>query len=166
MKREDEDSSEIVVEKKPRRRLAVILVASALIMGAGAAGGLLAPKLLSASPAPAPAQAKAAEADPIATDTYSFAPIVVDVRDEQGGVHHLKVGLSAELADGMKETDMKPIAPRGREAAIAYLRAQSFEGLTDPKRFEEISKLLSEKVVAAMGKQRVRRILVTDYVAQ
>jgi flagellar basal body-associated protein FliL len=98
--------------------------------------------------------------------TASFSSLVVDIRSREGELHHLKVVLSFELADKFTEEDFKKWSPRGREVALTYLRSLDYEGATDPKKFEAIRKELCDKVKAAMGRKHVRRVLVTDFVAQ
>jgi flagellar basal body-associated protein FliL len=76
------------------------------------------------------------------------------------------VGIAIELANKKTEAEMKNYLPRGREAAIAYLRSREWDEITSSKLFETIKKDLSEQVIQAMGKERVTRVLVTDFVAQ
>ncbi len=70
----------------------------------------------------------------------AFEPLIVDVMDGEGTAHHLKLGLSAELAEGVTEDEFKLLMPRGREAAISYLRSLSFEEITNRKKFAKLRK--------------------------
>ena len=66
----------------------------------------------------------------------------------------------------LQEKEFELYSPRGREAAIIYLRQLKWEDAINPKKFEEIRKGLSEVMIKALGKKRVERIVITDYVAQ
>ncbi|MCA9596130.1 MAG: flagellar basal body-associated FliL family protein [Myxococcales bacterium] len=162
---EEEEKAPTEETKKPRGKLVFILVAVALTAAAGVGGVFFGPRLLGKAAA-APAPSASAPTDPPVTSTAQMSPIVVDVMADDGTMHHLKVVLSFELDDSVKEEDFKHYSPRGREAAVAYLRSQTFEHVTEPKRFPEISKKLSEVTTKAIGEKRIRRVLVTDYVAQ
>jgi flagellar FliL protein len=168
--------------KKGGGKVLLILVTVVLVAGAGVGGAMFGPKLLhppaaAATPAEdeehaeASEEAEAEEATPAPAGappavTTTFGPIVVDIRNGEGELHHLKVGLSFELAEKFTEDEFKRWTPRGREAAITYLRTLDYEGATDPKRFEAVRKELCDKVKAALGKKNIRRVLVTDFVAQ
>jgi flagellar basal body-associated protein FliL len=176
--------------KKGGGKVLLILVTVVLVGGAAVAGATLGPKLLH-PPAPAAAaegeaeggdehgteaapeeeeeaeshEAPASKAAP--TTSAAFSPIVVDIRGGEGELHHLKVVLSFELAEKFTEEDFKKWTPRGREAALTYLRTLDYEGATDVKRFDAIRKELCDRVKAALGgKKNIRRVLVTDFVAQ
>jgi flagellar basal body-associated protein FliL len=154
--------------KKSSSRVIVIVISGVLVVGAAVAGSLFGPRLLAAQPAavapPADGAAKA-EAGP-AGEVINFQPIVVDVHDKEGVIHHLKVGLAIEMPHGKVEADLKNYTPRGREAAIALLRSKEWDEITSAKMFEAVKKELSEHVSEAIGRERVSRVLVTDFVAQ
>lgn len=172
-------------EKKGGGKIILIAVTVVLVGGAAVAGALFGPKLLhgqgghAAAAAPPEDHAEAAE-EPEAESvpepeapppgspgaTASFSSLVVDIRSREGELHHLKVVLSFELAEKFTEEEFKKWAPRGREVALTYLRSLDYEGATDSKKFEAIRKELCDKVKAAMGRNHVRRVLVTDFVAQ
>ena len=78
----------------------------------------------------------------------------------------MKVGITVELPEKFTKEEFEKFSPRGREAAIAYLRSKDFDDLTDPKSFELVHKELSVAVIKAMGKKHVYRVVITDYVAQ
>lgn len=118
---------------------------------------------------PAPGKGKPAgggASTPEKLVVFKFEPIIVDVMDARGDAHHLKVGLAAELAEGALESDFKLLQPRAREAAITFLRSLTYEEITDAKRYAKLRKDLSRKVTAAVGEERVSRMLVVDFVAQ
>lgn len=98
--------------------------------------------------------------------TLDLGPIVLDVRDESGGVHHLKVGVAVELREGISLEEAKRYSPRGREAVIVCLRSKPFERLTSPKHFDEVRNELNLRVVEAFGKERIHRMRITDYISQ
>jgi flagellar basal body-associated protein FliL len=184
-----------VEKKKGKGKLVGILVALALILGAGAAGAVLAPKYLGGGdkaahkPAegeeaseeshdkgeegePEEEHAEEAEEKPkkaTAGDVHEIQgleAIVVDTRSADGNLRHIKVGLSIELMEGTKEAEFKAYVPRAREAAIGYFRTRDFEQLSDPKNFVQVVKDLNKEIIAAVGKKRAKRVVVTDFVAQ
>ena len=157
---------EVAAPKKSGGKLGII-AAVVLLVGAAAAGGLYGGRLLQHPAPPAAKQEappeKATEAPKAST---ALPPLVVDVRDKDGDIHHVKIGISFELGAETPEEDFAKCLPRGREAAIIYLRTQTFESVSDNKRFETLRKELLERVAEAVGKQRVQRVLLTDFVAQ
>jgi flagellar basal body-associated protein FliL len=154
---------EVAPAKKSGGKLGII-AAVVLLVGAAAAGGLYASKLLS-PPAPDAKQTPAEKPNEAPKASAALPALVVDVRDKTGDVHHLKIGISFELAE-VPEEEFARCIPRGREAALIYLRGQSYETVTDAKNFETLRKELLERVATAVGKQRVHRVLLTDFVAQ
>jgi flagellar basal body-associated protein FliL len=99
-------------------------------------------------------------------EVTNLQPIVVDTRSQDGQIRHLKIALSIEHPDAMKEAEFKAYVPRAREAAIWYLRTHDFDELSAPKNFEKLRKDLNENIINAVGKRRARRVLITDFVAQ
>jgi flagellar FliL protein len=99
-------------------------------------------------------------------EVTNLAPIVVDTRSADGQVRHLKIALSIEHPDTMKEAEFKAYVPRAREAAIWYLRTHDFDELSSPKNFDKLRKDLNDNILNAVGKRRARRVLITDFVAQ
>jgi len=168
MSEAEEDTPAPAPPPKKKRGIAGIAVAVVLAGGSAAAGTLFGPKLL-AKPAPAETppegSAGAAHERPM-NPTVAFQPIVVDVRVHTEELHHLKVTLTFELADGVTPEEFEKYSPPGREAAIYYLRSQTYDTVTDPEKFGKVTKELSERVVEAMGKKRIRRIMITDFVTQ
>ncbi|HVU05604.1 MAG TPA: flagellar basal body-associated FliL family protein [Polyangiaceae bacterium] len=103
--------------------------------------------------------------DAAPAETVPMPQVVVDVRDKDGDVHHLKVGLQFETKK-LPEEEFAKVLPRGREALVTYLRGLTFESATDPKAFEKIRKEIQDRTKKAVGKSRVKRVLITEYVAQ
>jgi flagellar protein FliL len=99
-------------------------------------------------------------------EVTNLQPIVVDTRSQDGQIRHLKIALSIEHPDTMKEAEFKAYVPRAREAAIWYLRTHDFDELSAPKNFEKLRKDLNDNIINAVGKKRARRVLITDFVAQ
>jgi flagellar basal body-associated protein FliL len=142
----------------------VIVVLTAICSTAGAAFG---PMITSrVKPAPAPAVSSEPVEEPPA-ESITLDPLIVDVREGAGPLHHLKVTLAVELASKPKdEEEMKRLIPRARDAAIEFTRALTFDEVTTPKRFESIRTELGERVAKAIGKARVKKVLFTDFVVQ
>lgn len=159
-------------EKKGGGGLVTALVSA--LVGGCIAGGIAVgvPRFLGDAHAakPAASAAPAASEGPPG-EVVALEPIVVNLAGKSDDeVHHLKVTLSLETPEGGGghggEDEMKKYTPRGREAAIRFLRAQSLERATNPKEYEKLTAELGEKVKEAMGKERVARVLVTDFVTQ
>ncbi|HEY0468191.1 MAG TPA: flagellar basal body-associated FliL family protein [Polyangiaceae bacterium] len=185
-----------VEKKKGKGPLIGIIVAAVLVVGAGAAGAVMGPKFFAkpvptktadgeaeAEDDKASGEDKAAEEDKADEPTdeehvekksasgevkevTNLAPIVVDTRSADGQVRHLKIALSIEHPETMKEAEFKAYVPRAREAAIWYLRTHDFEELSSPKNFDKLRKDLNDNILNAVGKKRARRVLITDFVAQ
>jgi flagellar basal body-associated protein FliL len=176
---ENEDEEEEVreqpkVEKSPKRMVG-LLVITVLVLGAAVTGTLLGPRLLTRSAAATesssviadggtPETGEASESEP--SNPQAFGPIVVDVKNKRGEMHHMRVGITVELGEKVSKEEFERFQPRGRESAISYLRSKTFEELTEPTEFESITKQLNERVIHAMGERRCSRVVVTDYVAQ
>ena len=99
-------------------------------------------------------------------EVQNLEPIVVDTRAADGNIRHVKVGLTIELPETVKEAEFKAYVPRAREAAIGYFRTRDFEQLSDPKNFAQVVKDLNKEIIAAVGKKRAKRVVITDFVAQ
>ncbi len=183
------------VEKKGKGRMVGILVALVLVLGAGAAGAVFAPRLLAKSPspdkahaaegdheeaaeAPADEEKKADEAEEEEEEApkkkrttpggeiAELAPVISDIRGQDGTLRHIKVQVAVELPKNEKAEEFKHFIPYAREATIAYLRAQEFDRLSDPKLFDTIRKEIEKEVIGAVGKAHARRVLITDFVVQ
>lgn len=98
--------------------------------------------------------------------TYDIPSVVVDLRDGDNRIRHLKIGLTAELGEHAPMEEFKMFVPRGREAAITYLRSLSFEEVSDAQHFQEIKDELAKRVTEAMGEEHVHRMVLTDFVVQ
>jgi len=171
-------------EKKSKKGLIIGIAVGVVVLVAGVGGGLMfGPKLFGGQAAAeenagheasgkSGGEGKHGESGPKAGEppekvvSSKFEPIIVDLRDGEGTLRHLKVGLAAELPETVPEEEFKLLQPRGREAAIAYLRTLSFDKATDPKRYPKVKKELSQAVTKAIGKEHVRRLLIVDFVAQ
>jgi flagellar basal body-associated protein FliL len=164
--------------KKSKTGLIIgIVIALVTLVGGSVAGAVLGPQLLGGSEAheaAAPAEGKGHEAASghegagaaekiISVD---ISPIVVDLRDADGRIRHLKVGLAAELAETVKMEEFKLVAPRGREATLSYLRSLTFEEVADPARYAGIKDEISKRMIEAIGANRIQRILLVDFVLQ
>jgi flagellar basal body-associated protein FliL len=171
---ENDGNEQPVVEKKSRKRLLGVLVTSVLIVGAGVAGTVLGPRLLSSQAeteetesAPSHSEKESSEGEeegPV--NPMAMPAIIVDVHDKQNQPHHMKVGLTIELAGGVTKEEFERYTPRGREAAITYLRSKTFDELTEPAQFPVVTKELYERIAKAMGEKHVKRVVITDFVAQ
>jgi len=179
---EHEQTSQDATGPAPKKsRLGLILatvVVVVLVAGAAVAGTMLGPKLIGHDKknAEKSEHAEASEHDekgekgengekPIG-ETSELSPILVDTRGADGALHHLKVVLAVELAEGAPKEEFLKYAPRGREAAVAYLRTQSYDTIAAPERYDEVRAELSKKFTEAVGEKRVSRILIVDFVAQ
>ncbi|HEY5956137.1 MAG TPA: flagellar basal body-associated FliL family protein [Polyangiaceae bacterium] len=170
----DTDSKEQPVVEKPRKkRLLGVLVTSVLIVGAGVAGTVLGPRLLANRSEDGDADVRdeghesdGPESEDKPPNPMAFQPLIVDVRDKKSLPHHMKVGLTVELKDGVKKEEFDKLQPRGREAAISFLRGRTFEELTEPDQFDAVSKELNERIIKAMGEKLTLRVIITDFVAQ
>lgn len=161
--------------KKSKVGLVLGIVGGVVVLVAGGGAGLIfGPKLMGSSAAEAAPEAGAGGAatpakpkgPPERIVSFKFDPIIVDVSDSDGRVHHLKVGLAAELAEGTLEEQFKLLQPRGRDAAITFLRSLPYEEVTNAKKFLKLKKDLSRRVSKAMGEDRIVRLLIIDFVAQ
>jgi flagellar basal body-associated protein FliL len=172
----DEQNSAAAAPKKSKLGLVIGAVfALVTLVGGSVAGAVLGPKLMGTAPpvegaadgepraegaAPKPALA------PVKVVPVEFPSLVVDLRDEEGRVRHLKVGLIAELPETVTVDEFKLVMPRGREASLSYFRSLTFEEVSDPKQYEKIKAELSKRVTEAVGADRVHRILLVDFVSQ
>jgi flagellar basal body-associated protein FliL len=157
--------------KKSKLGLIIGIVAGVIVFGGGLVGGLVfGPKLMgpqdAAHAAPSATASHAASPEPLKILSATFEPIIIDIRGGRGELHHLKVGIAAELRDGVTLDDFKLVIPRGTEAALIYLRTLTLSEVTDPKEYKRIREELGERVTEAVGPDRVHRILLVEFVAQ
>lgn len=166
----DETEPTEVAAREPAKKSKVGTAIAAILLASVAAGaGIFGGKLLhhdeGHKEAKSEAEPASSSGDAPPAESVAMPQMVVDVRDKDGDVHHLKVGLSFETNPG-PEDEFPKIMPRGREAVLGYLRGLTFESATDPKSFDKIKADLDERVKQALGKERVRRVVVTDFVGQ
>lgn len=175
MPEDNEKPAEHAPKKSKVGLIVGVVVALITLVGGSVAGAVLGPKLLGGSEgghAPAPAQKAGAEAHgepPAAPEkivSVDIPPIVVDIRDAEGRLRHLKIGMAAELGETVNVEEFKLFAPRGREASLSYLRSLTFEEVSDPKRYASIKEELSKGFTEAVGAERVHRVLLIDFVLQ
>jgi flagellar basal body-associated protein FliL len=91
--------------------------------------------------------------------------LVVDIRDGDGSMHHIKLGLAVEHPEG-QEHEFQKLEPRAREELIGYLRGLTFDEATDPKGFDAIRKEVVLRVRRGLGEFPVRRVIITEFVSQ
>jgi flagellar basal body-associated protein FliL len=176
---EAEDSEQSVSEPKApnKSRLGLVLATVAvtvLVTGAAVAGTLFGPVLLGrGKPAAHEAGAKEKGAEKAkgkqgekVGESIEFPPIMVDARADNGELHHIKLVIVVEVAEGTQKDELMRYAPRGREAAVGFMRSESFDKLVAPGNYAEVRAELSKKFAEAVGEERVARVLVTDFVAQ
>jgi flagellar basal body-associated protein FliL len=176
----DDKKKEASDGEEPKKKGPLIWIILAVVLGLGGvgAGVFLAPKFMTPPPAPAGDAAAEAPAEPEAKQvsedppvTVQWPPLVVDVRDEHGGSRHIKIVITLEAKNEKLEEELRAFGARGRQAVLGHVRAQKFEELIDPDKFEEhqkkITELVQEKVGKnAQGEERVQAVLITDLVAQ
>lgn len=159
-----------------------IVIGIVTLVGGSVAGAVLGPKLLGGeekaeeadhgkAEKPHKAEKKGGHGEGEATTpehivTADISSVVVDLRDNEGRIRHLKVGLTAELGDKVTAEEFRLFVPRGREAALTFLRSLPFEEVADPQHFIAIKDELAKRVTEAVGEQRVHRMMLTDFVVQ
>jgi flagellar protein FliL len=186
MSEEAEKPAEAGAPKKSKVGLIIgIVIAGVTLVGGSVAGAVLGPKLLGAeeesddhaksekshkSEKSEKKSAHGSDDDEAATPehivTVDIPAVVVDLRDSDGRIRHLKVGLTAELGDKVPAEEFKLFIPRGREAALTFLRSLPFEEVADPQHFVAIKDELAKRVSEAVGQERVHRMMLTDFVLQ
>jgi flagellar basal body-associated protein FliL len=195
MSEEAEKAPEDVLPKKGKAGMIIgIVIALVTLVGGSVAGAVLGPKLLGGSeehaeeeeeaPAKSEKSHKSEKKDkkekhgkddaeeghgsegPEHIVTVDIPSVVVDILDNQGRIRHLKVGMTAELADKVPAEEFRLFIPRGREAALTFLRSLAFEQVADPTHFAAIKDELGKKVSEAFGEERVHRMMLTDFVVQ
>ncbi len=183
---DEADKAAAPAPKKSKTGLIIgIVIALVTLVGGSVAGAVLGPRLLggedhdaaeaeddegadgaheSGEEQPKPKKrGKGKEEKIISVD---INPIVVDLRDGDGRLRHLKVGLAAELGETASVEEFKLRTPRGREATLSYLRSLTFEDVADPARYASIKDEISKRMIDAIGNDRVHRILLVDFVLQ
>jgi flagellar protein FliL len=170
---EGEEEADGVPKKSGKSGGKLFLIIGAVIAtgGSAAAGAVLGPSLAAKghAQAAAAASASATPGDHGAEEggsVQALDPIIVDIREANGDMHHLKVGLAVELAKGVTDEEFKRQTPRIRDSAISYLRSLKFDEISSPSKFDPIRSELGERIAHASGKAKVQRVLFTDFVAQ
>lgn len=173
---EEAEKSAAGAPKKSKLGLIIAAVIAVLtLVGGSVAGAVLGPKLLGSSAAGAEGKAEPAAAEkesdgtppaPATIVSVDIPSLVVDLRDEEGRIRHLKVGLTAELADKVTPDEFKLLTPRAREASLTYLRTLTYEDVSDPEQFLGIKEELGKRVTTAVGGKYVHRLVLTDFVLQ
>jgi flagellar protein FliL len=164
-----------------------IVIAVVTLIGGSVAGAILGPKLLGGGEPKAGEHGEKAEAEgehgeekaqgehgessggshaPDKIASIAFPAVVVDLRDQDERVRHLKIGINVEVPDTVPEDEFKLYMPRGREAILTYMRSLNYEEVTDPTRYESIKTELSKRVTDAVGQKRVKRVLIVEFVSQ
>jgi flagellar basal body-associated protein FliL len=191
MSEEGEKPADAPAPKKGKMGLIIgIVVAAVTLVGGSVAGAVLGPKLLGSSEESEPsgkhekseksekshkAEKKSEHGEKSEGDdaegagkiaTYDIPSVVVDLRDGDGRIRHLKVGLTAEIGEHTPMEEFKLLVPRAREAAITFLRSLSFEEVSDPQHFVAIKDELAKRVTESLGEERVHRMVLTDFVVQ
>jgi flagellar basal body-associated protein FliL len=99
--------------------------------------------------------------------------LIVDLRDESGMQRHLKLGVAVELKPepgGGGEHGGggagKRVAPFAKDAMLEYLRALNYDYVIAPQNFPEVKKQITDRIVTQVGKSKVKRVLVTDFIVQ
>ena len=187
MSEEAEKPADAAPKKGKMGLIIGIVIAVVTLVGGSVAGAVLGPKLLGGGSDDGEAEEKHekpekshksekseksegghgdSEGAPEHIITADIPSVVVDLRDNEGRIRHLKVGLTAELGDKVTAEEFKLFVPRGREAALTYLRSLAFEDVSDPQHFVAIKDELSKRVSEAVGEERVHRMMLTDFVVQ
>lgn len=171
MSDEGEKSADAAPKKSKTGLIAGVVIAVITLVGGSVAGAVLGPKLLGGSEAKAHKPAASAETSEVAATPEKIVlvempAIIVDLRDGDGRIRHLKVGLAAELTPTFTPEEFKLVSPRGREASLSYLRSLTFEEVSDPKRYTPIKDELSKRVTEAVGPSHIHRLLLIDFVLQ
>jgi len=172
--------------KKSKTGLIIgIVIALVTLIGGSVAGAVLGPKLMGGSDEEAADEGESAheskseegkehegkgkgkgkkEGEKIVS--VEMSPIVVDLRDSDGRIRHLKVGMAAELNETVNVEEFKLLSPRGREATLSYLRSLTFEEVSDPAKYASIKDEISKRMIESIGADKVHRILLVDFVLQ
>jgi flagellar basal body-associated protein FliL len=161
-----------------------IAIAVVTLIGGSVAGAVLGPKLLGGGETKAARTEGQGEGEhgeagengesehgesgghPEKISSIAFPAVVVDLRDQDERIRHLKVGINVEVPETTPEDEFKLYMPRGREAILTYLRSLNYEEVSDPARYETIRTELSKRVTEAVGARRIRRVLLVEFVSQ
>ncbi len=156
-----------------------IAIAVVTLVGGSVAGAVLGPRLLGGGQPKGEqaggeheeaggdhGQASGGAQGPEKITSIAFPSVVVDLRDQDERIRHLKVGINCEVPETVPDAEFKLYMPRGREAILTYMRSLNYEEVTDPARYETIKSELSKRVTEAIGAKRVKRVLIVEFVSQ
>jgi flagellar basal body-associated protein FliL len=97
--------------------------------------------------------------------SVEWPPLVVDVRDEGGAAHHLKLVVTIECKDEHATKAVQGFSFRARAKVLEYIRSQPYEELTDGAKFGALQTKISKLVKECAGKN-AKNVWITDFVAQ
>ena len=157
--------------KKGGRLWLTLIGALVIASVSSAAGATFGPsirqKLFAPHPAAQPGEEQEEKGGEKGGHIAPLDSLVVDVRDEAGESHHVKVGIALELSEPVHEEEWKAdVVPRARDATIGYLRSLKFDEAASSAKFEGIRTELQERLSKAIKKPKIRRVLFIDYVVQ
>jgi flagellar basal body-associated protein FliL len=176
-----EKSAEAAPKKSKTGLIIGISIAMVTLVGGSVAGAVLGPRLLGTAPAAAEGKSEGksegkgegksegkgkAGAEKEKIVSMEIPALVVDLRDADGRIRHLKVGMAAELSEGVTAEDFKLFVPRGREAILNYLRSLTFEDVSDPTKYQSVRDELTKRMTDAVGAEHVQRMMLVDFVLQ
>ncbi len=167
---EEQESEVNELEKSKKKPWGKIMLMLAIIATIGAfAGGLFAgPQLGNKLKLPGyePQKTIVRYEEPPPALTKKLDPFIVDIKDAEGDLHHIKVGIAVELKAEVKEEEFDKYIPRARDTALGFLRTLEFSKVTDPNEFDVIREELGKRVTDAVGEARANKVLFTDFVVQ
>ena len=133
------------------------------VLAAGAAFG--GAKVAGAQHATPPAEHPQSSKPP--GPTLALDPFLLSVADANKKAHPMKVTLAIEFESGKEEKDeaLKALTPRIRDATLAYLRTQAYEGVLDPAGGDKMRAELLERLRSS-GAPSAEHVLITDLVVQ
>jgi len=168
------------VPKKKGGKLWLTVIGALVIAGASsAAGATFGPSVKQKiSPTHQKPATPGAEGDEATEDKSEEKPgekahieqlesLVVDVHDEAGESHHVKVGIALEISEPVPEEEWKAeVVPKARDATIGYLRSLRYDEAASAAKFDTIRAELLLRLSKAIKKPKIRKIYFIDYVVQ
>ncbi|MEI7892462.1 MAG: flagellar basal body-associated FliL family protein [Myxococcales bacterium] len=110
---------------------------------------------------------KEREAEETLGENLALEAMTVDIRDNAGVGHHLRVAVTIELGHPpMPEEEVKKLTPRVRDAVIEDMRGLSYEDLSAASQFTAIRNELQERIGRTLGKHRTKKVFFTEFVLQ
>jgi flagellar basal body-associated protein FliL len=97
--------------------------------------------------------------------SVEWPPLVVDVKDEGGTAHHVKIVVTIECKDEHSEKAVQGFSHRARAKVLEFVRSQPYEELTDGSKFSELQTKVAKLVKESAGKN-AKNVWITDFVAQ